>query len=188
MLVVLQKFFSRIWLKLYTVVFVEKWALLGVPVKTPRNFLQGGRFRHLKWAWKGRFRVINATVPSNTFGGACLKAFFGSKPWATSFVCALPAEVLRKFYSAVWGWKRELLFNFKQHVCRVAIQKKLAFAAGTTSSDKELKVSNLLLDAKSKNKPRGKSVAATEYKDTIPDEDKQRLTLGNFLLCLQNAR
>ena len=31
-------------------------------------------------------------------------------------VCALPAEVLRKFYSAVWGWRREVLFNFKQHV------------------------------------------------------------------------
>ena len=38
----------------------------------------------------------------------------------------------------------------------------------------------------SNNKAYGKSLAATEHKDTISDEDKQRL--GNFVLCLRNAR
>ena len=66
------------------------------------------------------------------------------------------------------------------------MQRKLAFAAWSTSSDKELKVSNLLLDATSNNKAYGKSLAPTEHKDTISDEDKQRL--GNFVLCLRNAR
>ena len=69
---------------------------------------------------------------------------------------------------------------------RTAIQRKLAFAAWSTSSDKELKVSNLLLDAISNNKAYGKSLAATEHKDTILGEDKQ--ILGNFVLCLRNAR
>ena len=49
-----------------------------------------------------------------------------------------------------------------------------------------LKVSNLLLDAISNNKAYGKSLAATEHKDTISDEDEQRL--GYFVLCLRNAR
>ena len=43
-----------------------------------------------------------------------------------------------------------------------------------------------MLDAISNNKAYGKSLAATEHKDTISDEDKQRL--GNFVLCLRNAR
>ena len=102
-------------------------------------------------------------------------------------VCALPAEVLRKFYSAVWGWRREVLLNFKQHVrsnCdteETCVRRlKHQFGQGVK------RVSNLLLDAMSNNKAYGKSLAATEHKDTISDEDKQRL--GNFVLCLRNAR
>ena len=43
-----------------------------------------------------------------------------------------------------------------------------------------------MFDAISNNKTYGKSLAATEHKDTISDEDKQ--WLGNLVLCLRNAR
>ena len=154
-----------------------------------KEVFRGYWFRDLKWAWKSRFQVIDATVPSNTFGGVCLKAFFVAEtrelPHHRLF-SGLPAEVLRKFYSAVWGWRREVLFNFKQHVRSNCDAEETCVRRLSTSSDKELKVSNLLLDAISNNKAYGKLLAATEHKDTISDEDKQRL--GNFVLCLRNAR
>ena len=52
----------------------------------------------------------------------------------------------------------------------------------------DIKVRNLLLDAIWNIKACGTSLqmAATEHKDTILDEDKQRL--GNFVSCLQNGR
>ena len=80
----------------------------------------------------------------------------------------------------------EVLFNFKQHVRSNCDAEETCVRSLKHQFDKELKVSNLLLDAISNNKAYGKSLAATEHKDTISDEDKQRL--GNFVLCLNNAR
>ena len=107
-----------------------------------KNFLQGGWFRDLNWAWKGRFHVIDATVPSNTFGGVCLKALFCRKAWATSF-----GLYLRKFwgsFTALSEDEKGRYFSTSSNTsARAAIQRKLAFAAWSTSSEKELKVSNV---------------------------------------------
>ena len=172
------------------VVFVEKWALTWSAGQDAKEVFRGHWFRDLKWAWKSRFQVIRQQFLRTLLVECVWKPFLLEKSmsYLTGTVGVLPAEVLRKFYSAVWGWRREVLFTVTSSntSARTAIQSKLAFVAWSTSSDKELKVSNLLLHAISSNKAYGKSLAATEHKDTISDEDKQRL--GNFVLCLRNAR
>ena len=153
-----------------------------------KEVFRGHWFRDLKWACKSRFQVIDATVPSNTLVECVWKPFLLQKSVSYLItVCALPAEVLRKFYSAVWGWRREVLVNFKQHVHSNCDAEETCVRSLKHQLGQGVKgISNLLLDAISNNKAYGKSLAATEHKDTISDEDKQQL--GNFVLCLRNAR
>ena len=152
-----------------------------------KEVFRGHGFRDLKWAWKSRVQALTQQFLRTLLVECVWKPFLLQKSVSYLItVCALPAEVLRKFYSAVWGWRREVLFNFKQHVRSNCVAEETCVRSLKHQFDKELKVSNLLLDAISNNKAYGKSLAATEHKDTISDEDKQRL--GNFALCLRNAR
>ena len=102
------------WLKLCTVVFWQKWALLGVrPVKTSRNIFEDDRFWDLSECEEAAFQWQTQQFLQTLLVECVWKHF--STSWR--FVLRDLEKIWGSFtaVSAVWGWRGVVLFNFKQH-------------------------------------------------------------------------